>query len=144
MEGRCPVCQYAGEFKEEDEEVYPCPTCHAVLYKNEVLPKKRSKFNARRVEIDGYWFDSDMEGKRYAQLKLMEATGEIANLELHPKFPIVVNGEKVCVYEADFRYWDREKDRYVVEDVKGVRTAVYRLKKKLMEVVNGIKIVETK
>jgi len=72
-----------------------------------------------------------------------EQAGEINQLELQPKFPLLVKtGKAVGFYKADFRYFDLSKKEYVIEDSKGVRTAVYRLKKKIVEEVYGIKIVE--
>ncbi|KKM06917.1 hypothetical protein LCGC14_1739120 [marine sediment metagenome] len=69
-------------------------------------------------------------------------SGEISRLEVHPKWEIFVNGQKICTYTADFVYW--ENSNYVVEDVKSqpTMTPVYRLKKKMMKAVHGIEIQE--
>jgi len=76
-------------------------------------------------------------------LRLLERAGEISNLELQPKFPITVNGTKVCTYIADFAYFTPKEK--IVEDVKGVLTPMYRLKKKLTEAVyRGVKITEVR
>lgn len=103
---------------------------------------RKSKFRAKRTEINGIVFASKKEAHRYAALWLMARSGEISNLELQPKFPIVVNGKKVCTYIADFRYQNKQGDT-IVEDVKGFLTPVYRLKRKLMFAVFGINILET-
>tara|TARA_R110000782_G_scaffold186455_1_gene276599 strand:- start:145 stop:498 length:354 start_codon:yes stop_codon:yes gene_type:complete len=94
--------------------------------------KRRSKYGAIRVEYDGHKFDSKLEAARYKQLRLMEKAGEVKDLELQPKFPCEVNGKKICTYISDFRYKLRN-GKEVVEDVKGVETAVFKLKKKLVE-----------
>jgi hypothetical protein len=100
-----------------------------------------SKYNARSVEIDGRRFDSAAEGRRYATLATHERAGKIAELELQPRFDCVVAGVKVCSYIADFRYL--QDGLAVVEDVKGVRTALYRLKRKLAEAYHpGLVITE--
>ena len=100
-----------------------------------------TKFNARSVEIDGRRFDSAAEGRRYATLAALERAGKIAELELHPRFDCFVAGVKICSYLADFRY--RRDGVAVVEDVKGVRTAVYRLKRRLAEACHpGLTITE--
>lgn len=100
-----------------------------------------NKYRAVKTTIDGIKFDSKAEGRRYAELKLLERAGEIRQLELQPRYSIVINGRHICNYHADFRYFTAEQS--IVEDVKGVRTPVYRLKKKLVEAVYpGIKIVE--
>jgi len=70
----------------------------------------------------------------------MHSRCEISNLEMQPKFPISIEGRHICNYFADFRYCRQGES--VVEDVKGVKTAVYRLKKKMVEAQYGIKIVE--
>ena len=50
--------------------------------------------------------------------------------------------ERACRYRADFAYTLRD-GREVVEDVKGVRTPEYKIKKKLMLWIHGIEIKET-
>ena len=67
--------------------------------------------------------------------------GMATNLKLQPKFVCMVNDKKICTYRADFKYL--ENGKLVVEDTKGFRTPVYRLKKKLVEALFNIEIVET-
>jgi hypothetical protein len=100
-----------------------------------------SKFNARSVEVDRHRFDSTAEGRRYATLAALERAGKIAGLELQPRFDCAVGGVKICTYVADFHF--RRDGASVVEDVKGVRTALYRLKRKLAEACHpGLVITE--
>lgn len=99
-----------------------------------------SKYNSIKTEVDGFLFDSRAESYRYTELKLWEKTGEITDLELQPKFPIIVNDKKIAVYIADFRY--KHGQEVIIEDVKGVKTPVYRLKKKLVEAIYSISITE--
>ncbi len=104
-----------------------------------------NKYNARKTVVDNITFDSKKEANRYAELKMcMLARGndKVVDLELQPKYPCVVNGKKVCTYIADFKITYADGS-VVVEDVKGMRTAIYRLKKKLVEALYGIEIVET-
>jgi len=104
------------------------------------IRNKSSKYCNQPVVVDGHRFASQREARRYGELKLLEKAGEISGLELQPRFLISVNGVHVCSYSADFRY---EKDgRHIVEDVKGVRTPTYRLKKRLMQAVHGVTISE--
>ena len=118
--------------------------------------RRPSKYRAVRTTVDGIAFASKKEAKRYAELRLMEKAGEIRDLTRQQSFAIEVNGQKVCGYTADFSY--REKQQIagappsgfqgtywplVVEDTKGFKTPVYRLKKKLMKAVYGIEIRET-
>lgn len=62
------------------------------------------KYNAQRTVIDGISFASKAEARRFAELKLMVKAGEIRDLELQPKYPLIVNGQTVASYTADFRY----------------------------------------
>ena len=98
---------------------------------------KRSKYGNRKVKIDGHTFDSMAEGNRYLELKLIERAGGLCNLRVHPKWPLLgVNGGKVADYIADFAYVEMSGGKYVrdvIEDVKGVETAVFRLKAKLFK-----------
>lgn len=103
---------------------------------------RRSKFNAVRCEADGIFFDSKKERDRYQQLKLLERGREIKNLKLQPAFPLIVNGVKIGTYKADFGYDDMRADQEIVEDVKGFKTPVYRLKKKLVAAIYGIEVRE--
>jgi hypothetical protein len=104
--------------------------------------RKPRKYRNTPTEKDGHRFDSKREMERYCHLKLLQMGGEIEALELQPKFPITVKGVKVCEYWGDFRYVERQTGETIVEDVKGVRTAVYKLKKKLVKACHGIDVVE--
>lgn len=101
---------------------------------------KRHKYNAIKTTLDGITFASKAEAKRYAELKLLVQAGVIFNLSMQPRFDCVVNEQKVCTYVADFLYLEAGKQ--VVEDVKGMKTPVYKLKKKLVEAIHNIQITE--
>jgi hypothetical protein len=101
-----------------------------------------SKYNAKKTEIDGYVFDSRAEADFYSTLRLREKAGEITDLVLQPKFPVVVEGKKICTYIADFQY--NENGKQFIVDVKGVKTPIYRIKKKLVEAIYKITITEEK
>lgn len=99
-----------------------------------------NKYRAIRTEVDGIMFASKKEALRYKELKFLLQEQRISDLVLQPKFPIQVNGKKICTYIADFMY--NEDGKQVVEDVKGVKTSVYRIKKKLTEAIYNITIKE--
>lgn len=103
-----------------------------------------SKYRAVRTAVDGITFASKAEARRYGELKLLERAGKIHGLEVQPPFDLVVMGRKVGRYVGDFAYYDRATKRHVLEDVKGMRTPVYRLKAKLMQALYGITISEVK
>lgn len=98
--------------------------------------------------IDGIKFDSKHEGYRYLELKYLQQIGKIKNLQLQRVYTLLgaqkdENGkiiERPVKYIADFVY---EKDgKTVVEDAKGVKTDVYKIKRKLMLSIYGIRIQE--
>ena len=91
--------------------------------------------------VDGIVFASKKEATRYGELKLLQKNGNIKKLELQPEFNCVVNGKKICGYIADFKY-ENSDSSVIIEDVKGFKTRMYRLKKKLVEALHGIKITE--
>lgn len=99
-----------------------------------------SKYRNSPTVVDGVTFASKAEARRYSELKLSEKAGQIASLKVHPEFYLEVNGVQICKYVGDFGYY--ANGRYVLEDVKGVRTAVYQLKKRLMLACLAIPIVE--
>lgn len=104
---------------------------------------RRSKYRAVPCVVDGWRFDSQAEGNRYRELVLLGLSGAIDNLELQPTYPLIVNGVLVGTYRADFAYRDlRAGGALVVEDVKGFRTPVYRLKKRMVEALHGVEIRE--
>ena len=99
-----------------------------------------SKYRAVRTTVNGLPFASQKEARRYQALLLLECAGRINRLELQPRFPCRVNELLVCTYVADFRYF--EDGQFVVEDVKGMKTDVYRIKAKLVKALYGITIKE--
>lgn len=100
-----------------------------------------SKYANRFTAVDGIRFRSAAEARRYQHLRLLERVGEVIDLELQPVYVIRVNDTIICRYYADFRYRNVQGET-VVEDVKGMRTALYKLKKKLVEAQYGIRITE--
>ncbi len=118
----------------------------------------RSKYGVRTdaagIEArtaDNIVFDSLKEKNRYLELKASQKSGLIYHLEVHAKFPLHASplaspnmggAEKISHYEADFVYISFD-GRTVVEDCKGMKTAMYRLKKRWFEVEYGIRILET-
>jgi len=106
------------------------------------MPISRRKYGNKKTEVDGFKFDSKAEAARWSLLKVLSEIGVISELQRQVPYQIAINGVKVCKYVADFVY--TEKGQRVVEDVKGFRTAEYRLKKKLMLAVHQIEIQEVK
>lgn len=95
------------------------------------------KYNAKKTTIDGITFDSRKEARRYQELKLLERAGAITALTLQPRFVLQEafrhKGKAIrkIEYVADFKYIDQQTEKNVVEDVKGLKTDVYNIKKKM-------------
>lgn len=102
---------------------------------------KPSKYRNEQVRVDNIIFASKREARRYQQLRLEEQAGAIAQLRLQVRYRLTVNGQPVCYYVADFVY--QRDGQETVEDAKGVKTDVYRIKKKLMKAIYSINIIET-
>ena len=97
--------------------------------------EKKSKYSSTKTNVDGIGFDSKKEAEFYAELKLREKAGEITHLRLQPRYLLQEafkhEGKQYreMEYVADFEYI--ENGETVVVDVKGFRTAVYMIKRKL-------------
>lgn len=100
----------------------------------------RAKYGAKKVQIDGIWFDSKREGARYTELKAMQRAGLINALQCHPAFPVGINGKFICTTVLDFRYFDFKRNDLIYEDVKGKDNPLSQLKRKLVEAEYGIKV----
>ena len=101
------------------------------------------KYHNSKTVIDGIRFDSKKEAKRYLELKILEKAGVIKDLRRQVPYVLINKSRygRAIKYVADFVYL--ENGQLVVEDVKGVRTPVYKLKKRLMAEVYGIEVKET-
>lgn len=107
------------------------------------------KYHNKKVVRDGETFDSVKEYRRFCELLLLEKGGVISDLQRQVKYVLIPSQkegkktiERECSYRADFVYHDNETGETIVEDVKGMRTEVYKIKRKLMLWVHHIKIVE--
>jgi hypothetical protein len=103
------------------------------------MAKVTSKYHSKKIVIDEITFDSKKEGNRYLELKMLEKAGKIKDLELQKVFELQPSFKKngktyrKITYKADFSYFDIEKGKCIVEDIKGFKTEVYKLKKKMFE-----------
>lgn len=115
---------------------------------NNSIDTKQNKYKNKKVEYDGIKFDSIKEKKRYMQLLYLEKAGLIKDIKLQYEFELqpafTLNKKKIrkITYIADFYYYDNNLNDYVVEDVKGIRTDVYKLKKKMFEYKYQKEIIE--
>jgi len=110
---------------------------------------KPSKYRNVKIQVDGITFDSKREAQYWAELKLREKAGDITALARQVPYDLrcpidAWPPEREAVvshYVADFRYCDKDGHVHVV-DAKGKRTAMYLLKRKWLELQNGIVIEE--
>ncbi len=121
---------------------------------------KKQKYHAQKVTFDGMEFDSKREMLRWQELRALERNCEIFRLRRQVRFelipaqyaPDVVTKtgkkkrgaclERKCDYIADFVYTDGSTGETVVEDAKGMKTEVYKIKRKLMLYIHGIRVKE--
>ena len=116
--------------------------------------------NIKTRTSDGILHDSIREANRWCELNLLLKAGKIQDLQRQVKFVLIPAQyeeiipqvyhvgkkpkskliERECAYIADFVY--TENGVKVVEDVKGMRTKEYKLKKKMMLYFHGIRIRE--
>ena len=107
-----------------------------------------SKYFSKKVELHGIKFQSKKEGAYYLKLKALEKSGTIKDLELQKEyilqdsFKINKKTRRKISYKADFTYKTTADDKLHIIDVKGFKTDVYMLKKKLFEYKYGIEIEE--
>jgi len=96
-----------------------------------------NKYHNKKIIIDNIRFDSKKEASRYQELKILEKAGMIVDLELQPKYLLQdkfkYRGkiQRAIHYIADFRYIDVKSSQLIVEDVKGFKTEIYKLKRKI-------------
>ena len=126
-----------------------------------------NKYGAKKIKdpATGFVFDSKKEFIRWCELRILEKSGNISDLKRQVKYELIPKqeGERACSYIADFTYvadfvykvptqkWEEISNGWrlvdgwetVVEDTKGVRTDAYRIKRKLMLHIHGIRIKET-
>jgi hypothetical protein len=107
-----------------------------------------SKYKAQKTTVDWITYDSRKEAVRAQELKLMQRAGLISDLQCQVPYELIpaqrsAEGrllERAVIYKADFVY--TEDGKTVVEDVKGLRTKEYILKRKIMLYKYGIRIRE--
>lgn len=122
--------------------------------------RRSNKYGNNKVVADGQTFASRKEANRYYELKLLEKAGSIKDLATQVKFVLipaqrepdtqgarggVIRGkiiERELSYIADYTYIDVATGLLIVEDAKGFKTKEYKIKKKLMLWVHGIRVVE--
>lgn len=123
-----------------------------------------NKYKNTKIEQNGEKFDSKKEYYEWLKLKRLEEMGEISNLQRQVPFVLIPTQyetytettktgkvkekkrvvEKECKYIADFVYTDNNTDQVIVLDTKSeaTKTPAYKIKKKLMLAVHGLKITE--
>jgi hypothetical protein len=113
-----------------------------------------SKYHNRKVNIDGMSFDSIAEARRFAELQLMQISGQIIGYDWHRQLDVpiakarqqrlvlAVNDIKVATFVADFIYRYLDTGKIVVEDYKGFKTPAYKLKARLFNACLGFPITE--
>ena len=109
---------------------------------------KRNKYHNKKTIYNGIKFDSLKERNYYMILKNYEKNGRIRDLKTQVPFELIptykINGKTVrkTQYYADFTYVSTNDNKIHVVDTKGVRTQVYKIKKKMFEYKYKLEIEE--
>jgi hypothetical protein len=99
----------------------------------------KTKYGNVKVKHAGFLFDSRKEMRRYKDLLLLSAAGEIENLQVHPKFTLQEsfrdrNNKKIQAITVTWDFYYTRGDQVYVEDVKSPATrkeAAYNIRKRL-------------
>jgi hypothetical protein len=97
----------------------------------------KHKFKAKPTEINGIKFSSQKEAKRYGALKMLQNIGEILFFLRQIPFHLPGNVKYVCDFLI---FW--ANGEVTIEDVKGFKTESYKAKKKMVEALYPITILE--
>jgi protein associated with RNAse G/E len=104
----------------------------------------KSKYRNKKTAHDGILFDSQKEAAYYKRLQLLKHAKDenerVLKFERQVPFVFSVAGVLICTYKLDFKVYYKDKVEYV--DVKGFKTDVYIIKKKMMKAFYNIDIKE--
>ena len=107
--------------------------------------KKRpgQKYNNKKTVYNGFTYDSKREAEYAMKLDKLIETGEVLSYEKQVRYDIHVKDKYIAFYKADFvvKYKDGREE---VVDIKGLVLPIFKLKKKLVEVIHGIEILVIK
>jgi hypothetical protein len=104
-------------------------------------PKRGNKFGAKKTMFEGILFDSKREAEVYRDLKLLERSGRISGFERQRKFDLIVNGDIIGTYRADFAFIDHDQDgKFRVVDVKGVVTRDFKRVQKIVKAIYNVDV----
>jgi hypothetical protein len=117
-------------------------------HKKEPMKITKNKFGAKKTQVGTITFDSKAEARRYGDLVLLQKAGHITALQLQVPFILApqvrfegaARAKPALKYVADFAYQEAETGRTIVEDVKGVLTDAFQIKRHLMLAVHGIDV----
>lgn len=106
------------------------------------------KYRNTKTVVDGITFDSKREAARWTELRLLERAGHVRDLErqvvyeLAPsvKFEGARRAQPALRLIVDFRYTDVRACRVVLEDVKGVITTAFTIKRHLLKALRGLEV----
>jgi len=105
--------------------------------------------NAQPTIVDGIRFHSKREARRWGELQLLERAGEISSLERQVNIELLGRDDfvrtptgRAMKYVADFRYWDRRANAWVIEDSKGHETDTFKMKRAILAAM-GVEILTT-
>ena len=110
---------------------------------------RENKYSAVKTLRHGITFDSKIEADRYDTLLHWHRAGVIKDLERQVRIilhgangtPLKSDTGRDLSYVADHTYRVTSTNQHIIEDVKGVKTSAYRLKKAILA-QQGITVTE--
>lgn len=109
-------------------------------YLEQAKANKPRKYRNEPTIIDGIKFASKREGAYYAELKIREKAGEVAEVELQKRFIFSLKGQLIGTYKSDFAFFDNVRRCYRVVDVKGVITKEFQRTRRMMRAFHGVEV----
>ncbi len=103
------------------------------------LKAKTSNQYGKKIVIDGITFGSKLEGSIYTELKKLKESGVV--IDFFMQVPIYLPGNTTAKYKLDYLVFASRGTVETIE-VKGKKTAVYSLKKRLIEANHPFDIIE--
>ena len=122
------------------------------IYRKPSVKRIKNKYGNQQLIVDGVKRDSLAESNRLEEIKILESSGYIKNLQYQVPFVLIASQdgefrhERPVKYIADYVYDELQEDgsyKHIVEDCKGHKTKDYIIKRKLMLYIHGVSIKET-
>ncbi len=97
--------------------------------------KRKNKFNAKKKQYNGRYYDSILEANYAESLDWRIKIGEIKEVVPQFKISLDIDGEHIANYYMDFKV-ELPDGRIEMHEVKGAETPLWRMKWRLAKALN--------